>query len=304
MYCSNCAAEIPNDAVVCTACGRPVLPLSQPTPQSVKVQLPGWSRGTRYFLLFATGVFPPIGILAGLIGLFKKETRSTASGYLFFGIVAMATWFTLTPLGGILCGLFGATVGAVRLGVAYSKLDKLGAGLVAQGAGTQTQAGAGQPVVVSLTMEPAVTKACPQCAEKIALEAKVCRFCGHHFSEEDLVSAKQLVQQQALQAQNDAKQTRRQNWSVAFLIMGIMVTFLGGLFTIIFIFYAFSPEAAKSAQTAGGPLASFAPLICTVPILLIGLALFFLGVKRARARKALAAPGLEGNAPGVVTPGT
>ena len=33
-------------------------------------------------------------------------------------------------------------------------------------------------------------KACPQCAEHIKAEAKVCRFCGHGFSEDELAASR------------------------------------------------------------------------------------------------------------------
>lgn len=33
-------------------------------------------------------------------------------------------------------------------------------------------------------------KKCPDCAEKIKLEARVCRFCGYRFSDQDVADAR------------------------------------------------------------------------------------------------------------------
>ena|ERR1041385_1202613 len=53
------------------------------------------------------------------------------------------------------------------------------------------------PEPVSNVFNPSLyEKKCPDCAENIKLEAKVCRFCGHRFTdreiEEDIAEAKRL----------------------------------------------------------------------------------------------------------------
>ncbi|WP_263834425.1 zinc ribbon domain-containing protein [Salinibacter sp.] len=46
-------------------------------------------------------------------------------------------------------------------------------------------------------------KKCPDCAEYIKLEARVCRYCGHEFSEEE-------AERQVAQAREDLQEEKRQ----------------------------------------------------------------------------------------------
>lgn len=58
------------------------------------------------------------------------------------------------------------------------------------------------------------TRRCPMCAETVRVRAVVCRFCGHHFSDEDITQLRSelLARAAALQEQGGAigKQTQQE----------------------------------------------------------------------------------------------
>jgi Uncharacterised protein family UPF0547 len=260
MFCPHCAKEIPDDAVVCVGCGRAVQPLQPPAAQTVLQT--GWSDNLITFLLFGSALLPIIGIVAGIIGLFKSETRKQGVSILVFGIAVTGAAITMTPIGGVIFGLVFATIGL----------------LTGRAKSTGVYARAGAPGNPQTGVQPANAKTCPKCAETIPLEALVCRFCGNQFSEEEVAAARQVAQEKASQALKVAQEKGRQNRKTLFVIAGGALALIGGLLTLVMIFYAFSSDAAEAAKT-GGVITYFAPFICTVPILALGIGFLYLGLR-------------------------
>lgn len=163
----------------------------------------------------------------------------------------------------------------------------------------QEVAGGSQPV-----SQPDQTsqKTCPQCAEKIQLEALVCRFCGHQFAESDVQALKQQVEEQNREAQRlaneraqearrlaeeqasfreiEAKTKSRRTWGWILSILGGLLSSVGCLIFLLFVIAQFSSSSTTSENTTGFIGALF---ICPLPLLVVGLLMFGRGVYTLRA---------------------
>jgi cation transport ATPase len=138
-------------------------------------------------------------------------------------------------------------------------------------------------------VDQAPTKVCPRCAEKIQLDALVCKHCGQEFSEAEVQAARQQIEEQAqlarqaaqekaAQAQLERQTKGRRSQGMVFLVLGVLVALVGAIAAIIFLIYAFSEQAR-----ATGALAAMIPFLCTLPFLALGVWLIILGRKRRSA---------------------
>jgi hypothetical protein len=104
MFCSKCGKENPGNVGFCSACGSVLSLVAQ------KEATKPWSDNVMNVLLFGTGLLPIIGIVAGLIGIFKPAVKAQGIILLAFGIGTAVMFGLATPVGGLIFGLGFACV--------------------------------------------------------------------------------------------------------------------------------------------------------------------------------------------------
>lgn len=236
MYCSSCGKEVTNDATVCVICGQNIQKLTRPVTQSVSVSQQGWSDSAITFLLFSTAIIPLIGLVAGIIALFKNATVKYGRAFIVISLAYAVMFMVSTPIGGIIFGLIFSSI------------------IFFTGRGKQKGIYSWKVIDVS-----SITKKCPHCAEQIQIDALVCRYCGHKFEEADVVAAKQLLNNQTALSEVQAKETSfRRRWKILKFFGWWLAVGSGLLFIVVPLAYFFptSDQVQKSTQMPiGGMIA-------------------------------------------------
>jgi hypothetical protein len=139
-------------------------------------------------------------------------------------------------------------------------------------------------------------RACPACAESLKPEARVCRFCGHQFSDQDIEHARQAALAQveqrnarfeAMRRQTEAEKARRK--ATLCLIFGsLLAGFWALLVFVMFAAFLSGPAGNGPPMTIGG---LFFGLACfTIPFGLPGFLLLYNSRKHSAESRLLLMP--------------
>ena len=273
MFCSHCGKEIVNDAVVCIQCGRAITQLQKPATE-IETGAKTVKEVARSFLILgiinivggvvvtAIGWF--LGIFSVLLGIWEIICAS-----FFRATPPKVTW---NPTHVAILEIINVISGPIwSLIIGISNLGRLrSAPVKSYFAAIQS----GQTIPMEGTSSSgAMTKKCSQCAETIAVDAQICRFCGHRFNEADVLQAKELAASQAAKLADQIKLTKLQKKRKHRSFWGWVLLSLGGLFLLIFILaYLFpSSDATKSEtkMTIQGLLVGI--IVFAAPLILWGL---------------------------------
>ena len=75
-----------------------------------------------------------------------------------------------------------------------------------------------------MTHVQAGTKTCPECAELIKLEARICRYCRHRFSEKEMTAARQHVEDVAAELAEHRTRLGLMRRARVFSMLGWLIT--------------------------------------------------------------------------------
>jgi hypothetical protein len=226
-----------------------------------------------------------VGFICGLLPLYvaRKKGREQA------GQVSR-----LICLG---AGLFGGGILAIPAAIICALVIGLGSTTTAQELSTTAASHLLVQQGVAQAPLPLSSKTCPKCAEKIQLEALVCRFCGTQFSESEVQTMKQQIEEQAREAKRLAeaqaqeakriadenaarakilqKKKSRQNWGWILAVIGGLALAFGGLCGLLDVLMYLMP-APNSSVTLEGTISVL--IVCATPFLLGGAAMLVGGI--------------------------
>jgi len=288
MYCPNCGKEIADETVVCVGCGRPVTPLKPISAPVQSVQGAGAGAKALHDTARAFLVGGILSIVAGII--------TTAVGWfigiftVIVGIIELVhayqywptpprkrTNATFVPILEMI-GAIGGSLWSIFIGIA--NLNRLRSPAVkAYFQALQS----GQPVDLitsaAVAGAPAVTsmKKCPSCGNNIPLDAKICQFCRHDFSDEDIQAAKKQFEADLEQKRAEAAKTNRTKRGKSLRVIGGIIGVIGILVLLLFILAG--ATSSPSTDNSGMLPAIF---VCPVPLIVLGAGLFARGVSILR----------------------
>jgi len=123
------------------------------------------------------------------------------------------------------------------------------------------------------------TKPCPTCGEAIPTHALLCRYCGQHFSQEDVNLLQQRNEEMAAQAVGQLRHRSLRSKRAVLQAFGIPLTVIGGLLLVAMIVMFFGPPAPGNTPEQQRVAAVVSAILVAVPLICVGIILIRIAAK-------------------------